>query len=158
MRLKGNHTELAVVTNYGETEEEVELFGLMKDNIDIDPDEQINESDYFGEDLTQTTVYGGNPTITFQPDADDEFGNVETAGVINADGEYNFSDRSVEAIRVLNYPDNDSDEPVAAVDAVGCEMEWGGLDVNEDGDIEGEFIAHVNERLVLNPDDVIGGD
>ena len=155
MKLKGKHTEVAVVTNYGETEEEVELFALMKDNIEIDPDEQLNENDYFGEELTQTVVYGGNPSVSFQPDADDTFGNVDTAGIMDASGEYNFGDRNVEAVRILNYSDADAAAPVAAVDAVGCEMEWGGVDISEDGNWEGEFIAHINEKLVFNPDDVV---
>ena len=157
MKLKGKHTEVAVVTDYGETEEEVELFALMSDTVDIDTDEQVNEEDYFGEELTQTVVYGGNPTISMTADADTEFSNVENANIIDDTGEYNFSDRSIEAVRVLNYSDGDAAEPMAAVDGVGVEAEFDGLAFEEDGNVTGEFVFHVNDRMILNPEDVVGG-
>ena len=157
MKLKGKHTEVAVVTNHGETEEEVELFALMSDTVDIDTDEQVNEEDYFGEELTQTVIYGGNPTITMTADADAEFSNVENANIIDDTGEYNFSDRSIEAVRVLNYSDGDAAEPMAAVDGVGVEAEFDGLAFEEDGNVTGEYVFHVNDRMILNPEDVVGG-
>ncbi len=157
MKLKGKHTEVAVVTNHGETEEEVELFSLMSDTVEIDTDEQLNESDYFGEELTQTTIYGGSPTISMTADADTEFSNVENANIIDETGEYNFSNRSLEAIRVLNYADGDADEPIGALDAVGVKAEFDGIAFEEDGDVTGEFVFHVNDRLILNPEDVVGG-
>ncbi len=158
MQLKGKHTEVAVVTDYGATEEAVELFALLSDTVEVDTDEQVDEQDYFGEELTQTTIYGGNPSVSLTAAADDQFANVENAQIIDETGEYNFSNRSIEAIRVLNYSDDDAEDPLAAVDAVGCEAQFDGLDFNEDGDVVGELVFHVNDRMVLNPDDVVGGD
>ena len=154
MELKGKHTEVGIVTNLGETEEETELFAALKSTVSIDPDEQVTESDYFGEELTQTTVYGGNPTISFEPDADDAFSNLDLAGVTDADGNYSFSERDVEALRVLNYADGEAADPVAAVQAVDGVFAWEGVDFNEDGDVEGELVFHVNGRLEINPDDI----
>jgi len=157
MKLKGKHTEVAVITNYGETEEEVELFALMSDTVEIDTDEQVDASEYFGEELVQRKIYGGEPTISLTADADSEFSNVKNANIIDDTGEYNFNDRSLEAVRVINYPDGDAEEPLAAVDGVEIEAEFEGLTFEQDGGVTGEYVFHINGQMVLNPEDVVGG-
>lgn len=156
MKLKGKHTEVGVVSDYGATEEEVELHALTGDTISIDTDEETIDDDYFGEELTQTTVIRGDVEITVSFDETAEFANVSNANIIDADGEYNFADRSLEAVRILNYSDADAEEPVAAVDAVGVEAEFDGIDFEEDGNVAGEIVYHVNDKLVLNPPEVVG--
>ncbi len=156
MKLKGKHTEVGVVSDYDEESEEVELHALTGDTISIDTDEETIEDDYFGEELTQTTVIRGNAEITVSFDETAEFANVSNANIIDDDGEYNFRNRGLEAVRILNYTDSDAEEPIAAVDAVGVEAEFGGIDFEEDGNVAGEIVYHVNDKLVLNPPEVVG--
>jgi hypothetical protein len=153
VKLQGKWTEVAIVENYGETDEAETLLDLTTGDIVIGGDENTIEADSHTDPITDRRVIGGAPFIEITSFEGEAESILEQVGIIDSSGEWQVSDRSLEAVRVKNHNQHPSDSsgPVRVYDGVSVEAEWSeDATFPEDDFVESGVTFHVNERLERN--------
>lgn len=156
IKLEGKWTEVAIVEDYDATEETEVLLDLTTGDVVLGGDEDMIEGDTHSEPITDRRIKGGAPFIEVQSFEGEAESILEQAGIFDADGNWQVSDRSLEAVRIKNHNQHPSESagPVRVYDGVGVEVEWSDdTTFAEDDFTESGVTFHVNESLKRNSEE-----
>ena len=156
VKLQGKWTEVAIVENYDATEESETLLDLTTGDITVGGDENTIEGDSHADPITDRRVISGAPFIEIESFEGDTESILEQAGIIDSNGEWQVSDRSLEAIRIKNHKEHPSDSggPVRVYDGVDVEAEWStDTTFPEDDYATSGVTFHINGTLKRNNDE-----